>query len=88
MVKDTTCSALFMHYSLPPETKIPQTSISFRVKTTYIENQYDIYSRTCEDGSSMLEGAVFTFSYEKVAGIISLCIIIFIVSAENLIIFP
>ena len=36
--------------------------ISFRVKTTDIDNQYDLYSITCADGSSMLEGIDFTVS--------------------------
>ena len=49
--------------------KIPHPRIYFRVNTTDIENQYDLYSRTCADGSSMLEGVGFAVSYTPVSGI-------------------
>ena len=87
MAKSATFSAPFLRYLLPPNTKILKTRISIRVKTTDIDNQYDIYSRTCADRSSMIEGVEFTVSYAPVAGICSICIIIEIVSAEGLIIF-
>ena len=68
MEKSTTFSAPFLLSSLLPDTKIIRPMIYFRVKITDIENQYDIYSRTCADGSSMLEGVGFTVSYAQVAG--------------------
>ena len=52
-----------------------------------IDNQYDLYSRRCADGSSMLEIVDFTISYASVAIIKSLRIIILIASAELLIMF-
>ena len=61
--------------------------ISFRVKTTDTDNQYDLYSRTCADVSSMIEIFDLTVLYAPVAGIRSLCIINTIVSAEGLIMF-
>ena len=73
--------------SLQPDTKILRPRISFRVKTTGINNKYDLYSITCADGSSMIKGVYFTVSYEPVAGILSLCIIIAISYIEGLIIF-
>ena len=85
--KCITLSALFLHYSLPPDTKIPRPKISFREKKTYIENKYELYSRTCSYGSSMIEGVDFTVSYEPVSGIRYLQIIIAIASAECLVIF-
>ena len=48
MATYTTFSAPFLRSSLLPETKIIRPRISFRVKTTEIDNQYDIYSITCE----------------------------------------
>ena len=57
------------------------------LKPTDIENEYDLYSRTCEDGSYMLEGVDFTVAYAPVAGIPSLCIITSIVSEEGLTLF-
>ena len=57
------------------------------VKTTDIDNQYDLYSRTCSDGSSMLKGVEFTLSYAPGADICSLCIIVAIAYTKDLIIF-
>ena len=87
MEKSTTFSAPFLRSSLPPYTKRLIPRISFRVKTTDIYNQYDIYSITCADGSYIIEGVGFTFSYALVADICSLHIIVEILSAEGLIIF-
>ena len=61
--------------------------ISFRVKTTDIDNQYDLYSITCEDWSFMLEGVGLSVSYAPVSGIRYVHIIIAITSAEDLIFF-
>ena len=49
MAKPTTFSAPFLHSSLPLDTKILGPRMYFRVKTTDIDNQYDLYSRTCAD---------------------------------------
>ena len=87
MVISKTFGAPFLRSSLPPDTNIPNSIISFRVKTTDVENRYEIYSRTFADGSSMLEVVDFTVSYEPVYGIPPLQLIISIVSAEVLIIF-
>ena len=43
----TTFSAPCLISSLPPYTKILRSRISFRVKTTSIYNQPDLYSRKC-----------------------------------------
>ena len=87
MSASTTFSAPFLLSSIPSYKNILKNRIYFRVKTTEIYNQYDLYSRTCVDGSSMIEGVDFTISYKPVAGIWTLCIIISIASAEGLIIF-
>ena len=81
MVTSTTFSAPFLLSLLPTDTKILRPRISFRIKTTDIYNQYDIYSRTCVDLSSMIDRVEFTLSYAPVDYIRSLCIIIAIASA-------
>ena len=43
----TTSSAPFIRSLISPETKILPPRISFRVKTTNIDNKYDLYSITC-----------------------------------------
>ena len=87
MEKSTTFSAPFLRSLLPPDTEILRPIICFRVKTTEIDNQYDIYSRTCAYGSYILEGDEFTVSYAPVSGICPLRIIIAIAYAEGLVIF-
>ena len=85
MATSTTLSAPFLCYLIPTDTKILRTRISFMIKTTDIDNQYDLYSRTCSDGSSMLERVDLTVLYAPVAGICSICIITSISSVEVLI---
>ena len=67
MGKSTTFIALFIRSSLPPDTKIIRQRIYFRANTTEIDNQYEIYSRTCAYGSSIIEGVDFTVSYSPVS---------------------
>ena len=87
MSKSITLSAPFLRSSIPPDTKILDQRISFKLNKKYINNKYDLYSGTCEYGSSMLEYFDFTVSHAPVAGIISLRIISYIASSEGLIIF-
>ena len=67
--------------------KDTQTQNIFRVKTNNIENQYDIYSITCADRLSIIEGVYFTVSYAPVAGTRSFRITTEIEYSEGLIIF-
>ena len=87
MEKITTFSALFERLLLAPGTKILCPIISFRVKKIDIDNQYDLYSRTCAYGSSMVEVVDFTISYSPVEIIKSLRIIMSFLSEECLMIF-
>ena len=87
MEKSNIFSAPFLRSSLTPDTKIICLRKSFRVNTTGIDNQNDLYFRTCADASSILEGFDSTISYAPVSGIIYIHIIIDIISAEDLIIF-
>ena len=87
MATSTTFSAPFLRSLLPPNKKILRPRISFRAKTTEIDKQYELYSRTCADGSSMIEGVDFTVSYAPVVDLHSLRIIILIDSTEVLFIF-
>ena len=87
MATSTTFSAPFLRSLISQDTKIIRPRISFRVKTTYIDNQYDLYSRKCADVLSMIEGVDFTVYYAPVAVIWSLFIIAALASAEGLILF-
>ena len=69
MATFTTFSEPILRYLLPLNTKILIPIIYFRVKTTDIDKKYDIYSRTCVDGSYILEVVDFTVSYALVASI-------------------
>ena len=55
MAKSTTFSAKQLRSSFPPDTKILRPRISFRVKKTNIENQYDLYYRTCAYDHTLLK---------------------------------
>ena len=87
MAIPTTFSAPFLRSSLSSDTKILRPRIYFGVKTTDIDNQYDLYSRTLADGSSIFGVVYFTVSYAPVAGIHFLHIIMEIAYAEGLILF-
>ena len=58
--------------------------IYFRVKTTDIDNQYDLCSIICTYVLSIIEGVYSPISYVPIAGIISNHIDISIVSAEGI----
>ena len=87
MGKYTILSAPFLRSLLPPNTKIFRLRITFRVKKADVDNQYNLYSRTCAYESSILEGVYFNVSYVPVDGIRYLRIIVSISSAEDLIVF-
>ena len=87
MDKSTTFSVPSLRSLRPQDTKILLLRIYFRVKTTYIENQYELYSITCADGPSMIEGVDFTVSYAPLSGIFFPHIIIIVSYSESLIIF-
>ena len=87
MEKFTPFIAPFKYWLFTPDTKILYSWILFRVKTIEMYNKFDLYSRTCADVSSIIEGVYFTVSYTPVAGIKSLIIIIDIASAKGMIIF-
>ena len=55
-------SVLHLNPNDYPQEKILRSRFSFKVNITDIDNQYDLYSITCADGSSMLEGIDFTVS--------------------------
>ena len=86
MAISTTFSAPFLRSPLTPDTNIIRPRISFRVKITDIEKQYELYSRECADRSYMIEEVDFT-GYKPVAGIRFLRIIIEIASTKGFILF-
>ena len=81
MAKSTTFVASYKRSLLLSDTKILRPMICLRVKTTEIDNDCNIYSRTSACGLLMIEVLDFTFSYAPVAGNKSLRIITKIASA-------
>jgi hypothetical protein len=53
---------------------------------TTIPNQYDLYARTCADGSTQRQNVDFINSYSPVASINSLCILLNLAASEGLLI--
>ena len=87
MAKCTTLSDPFKRSLLTLNKKISHNRISFIVKTTEIDQKYDIYSIDFADGSSIIEWVYFTVSYAPVVSINYPRIVITIASAKVMIIF-
>jgi len=72
MLSTGTFSAPILRTSIPPHKSILQPRVACRVKDTLIPHQYDLYARTCADGSTQRENVDYTNSYSPVASIDSI----------------
>ncbi len=72
MLSTGTFSAPILRTSIPPHKSILQPRVACRVKDTLIPHQYDLYARTCADGSTQRENVDYTGSYSLVASIDSI----------------
>ena len=86
MMASGTFSAPILRSSVPPMKTILRPRIACKVKDTQIPHQYDLYARTCADGSTQKEHIDFTDSYSPVGSIDSLRILLNIAAATGLLI--
>jgi len=86
MLNCGTFSAPILRSSVPLNKTILRPQIACRVKDTSIPHQYDLYARTCADGSTQKENIDFTDSYSPVASIDSLHLLLNLAASEGLII--
>ncbi len=81
-----TFSAPMLRSTVPPSQKILRPRVSCRVKDTPTPNQYDLYARTCADGSIQQEHIDFTDSYSPVASIESIRVLLNIAASSGLLV--
>jgi hypothetical protein len=79
-------SAPILLSSVPSNKTILRPRIACRVKDTSIPHQYDLYARTCADGSTQKENIDFTDSYSPVASVNSLRHLLNLAASEGLLI--
>jgi hypothetical protein len=86
MLATGTFSAPILRSSVPPQKTVLRPCVVCRVKDTPVPNQYDLFARTCTDGSTQRENINFTDSYSPVASIDSLCLLLNLAASECLLI--
>ncbi len=86
MLTSGTFSAPILRSLVPSNKTILRPRIACKVKDTSIPNQYDLYARTCADGSTQREHIDFTDSYSPVASIDSLRLLLNLAASEGLLI--
>ncbi len=79
----TFCAPIY-HFEVPPGKAILRSHIAFRVKNSDTSNSYDLYARTCTDGSNMQEGIDFQNSNSPVGLIDSIWFIVALGATEGL----
>jgi hypothetical protein len=86
MMLSGTFSAPILRSSVPSNKTVLRPRVACRVKDTSIPHQYDLYARTCADGSKQKENIDFIDSYSPVASIDSLRILLNLAASEGLLI--
>jgi hypothetical protein len=84
MLTSGTWSAPILRSSVPPNKAILRNRVTFKVKDTDQANTYELYSRTCVDGSSMKEHIDYTNSYSPVGSIDSIRLLLAIAASRKL----
>jgi hypothetical protein len=86
MMASGTFSAPILRSSVPSHKTILRPRVACHVKDTLIPHQYDLYARTCADGSTQREHIDFTDSYSPVASIDSIRLLLNLATSESLLI--
>jgi hypothetical protein len=77
-------SAPMLRSQVPAGKAVLRSCITFHVKYGNTANIYDLYSRTCADGSSMRVGVDFHNSYSPVGSIDSIRLIVALAASQGL----
>jgi len=86
MLSTGTFSAPILRTSIPPHKSILRPRVACRVKDTLIPHQYDLYARTCANGSTQRENVDYTDSYSPVASIDSIRLLLNLAAASGFLI--
>ncbi len=84
MLTTGTFSAPILRTSVPPNKTVLRPRVACRVKDTSIPHQYDLYARTCADGSTQREHIDYTDSYSPVASIDSIRLLLNLAASTGL----
>jgi hypothetical protein len=84
MMASGTFSAPILRSLVPSNKTILRPCIACRVKDTSIPHQYDLYARTCVDGSTQREHIDFQDSYSPVASIDGIRMLLNLAASEQL----
>jgi len=86
MLASSTFIAPVLQSSVPQHKAILCPRVACKVKETSIPNQFDLYTRTCANGSTQREHIAFSDSYSLAASIDSLCLLLNLAASECLLI--
>jgi hypothetical protein len=86
MLATGTFSAPLLRTSVPAGKTILHPRIACQVKDTTIAHQYDLYARTCADGSTQRKSINFTDSYPPVASIDSIRLLLNLAASQGLLV--
>jgi hypothetical protein len=86
MLATGTFSAPLLRSLVPSNKTVLHPRIACRVKDTSIPNQYDLYARTCTDGSKQRKDVDFTDSYSPSASIYSIPLLLNLAASAGLLI--
>jgi hypothetical protein len=84
MLSSGTWSAPMLRSTVPPNKTVLQNRVTFKVKDTDLLNTYELYGRTCANGSPMKENVDYTDSYSPVGSIDSIRLILAIAASKRL----
>jgi len=83
MLHSGTWSAPILRSSIPPEKTVLPARVTFKVKDTNVENNYELYCRTCANGSTMKENVDYQNSYSPVGSIDSIRLLLSIAASRR-----
>jgi hypothetical protein len=83
MLQSGTWSAPILRSTIPKEKTILPACVTFKVKDTDTTNTYELYCRTCANGSSMKEHVDYTNSYSPVGSIDSIRLLLSITASQR-----
>jgi hypothetical protein len=72
MLQSGTWSAPILRTQVPTSKTILPARVTFKVKNTDVDNNYELYCRTCANGSKMIEHVDYSNSYSPVGSIESI----------------
>jgi hypothetical protein len=83
MINSGTWSAPILPSLVPPTKTTLPPRVTFKVKTTDVNNTYELYCCTCANGANMKENIDFTNSYSPVGSNSSICLLLSLAASRH-----